>query len=186
MVLPPRALPWADLLCPFGAENWVDRKVRCDCRLRLSRAEKWRCPTRVRMEKHEPLRRHHHRRRAQRSRHRGVLGACRPARARARTARTCGRHVCDGGALARLPGFDGSVREQPLPPRDHPGPGPEAPRLRDAAAQSLELHALSRRSLPADGAGQGADPPGNRQVLAEGRRVAAEVRGDAGAGGRLP
>ena len=73
-----------------------------------------------------------------------------------------------------------------LAARDHPRPGAEEARLRDAAAQPVVVHAVPRRPLPDDGAGPRDDPPRDRQVLREGRRELPEVRGDADAGRRLP
>ncbi len=45
-----------------------------------------------------------------------------------------------------------------LRPGNHPRPGTEEVRLRDAAAQPVVVHAVPRRPLPDDGAGQGDDP----------------------------
>ena len=59
-------------------------------------------------------------------------------------------------------------------------------RLRDAAAQSVVVHAVSRRPLSADGPGRGAEPPRDRQVLhARTPRRYPQVRGDARARRRL-
>src|SRR6266853_4753463 len=63
-----------------------------------------------------------------------------------------GGRVRDGGAVARLQGVHSRLREQPAAAGNHPRPGAAAPRIRAAAAQSLVVHAVSGRAVPADGA----------------------------------
>ena len=70
------------------------------------------------------------------------------------------------GALARLQGLHRRLRQQPAAAGDHPRPGAEEARLRDAAAEPVVVHPVPGRPLPDDGAGPGDDAPRDRQVLA--------------------
>ena len=113
------------------------------------------------------LRRDHHRRRAQRAGHRRL-----PREGRA--TRCWCSSAARSSAAAASPRSSGPASRSPPPPTstaclrpgDHPRPGAEEVRLRDAAAQPVVVHAVPRRPLPDDGAGQGDDPPRDRQVLA--------------------
>ncbi len=114
------------------------------------------------------LRRHHHRRRPQRARQRGLPGSRRPEGAGPRAAspgRWCGSHR---GSVPGVQVLGLLVRRLAAPPGDHQGARPAAARSRDPSAR-WDVHADAERRLPVAGQRSRADAPRDCASF-EGRR----------------
>ena len=92
--------------------------------------------------------------------------------ARARASRGARRRLRHRRALARVQGLHRRLRQQPAAARDHPRPGAQAARLRDAAAEPVVVHAVPRRALAAARSRQGDDAS---RGLASSRRKDADA-----------